>query len=122
MTGVVPEEAHPVSFLDDVVHQRARLGILSVLEEAEQADFTYLRKTLKLTGGNFGRHLEVLVGAGYVQLHKSYNGRRTRTWANITPGGRQAFLAEITALRALVAGVEKRGRLWPEVTTARDAA
>jgi len=111
VTGAPPEEAHPVSSLDDVVHQRARLGILSVLEEAGKADFTYLRKTLKLTDGNLGRHLEVLVGAGYVQLHKTYNGRRTKTWANITPGGRQAFLAEITALRALVADVEQRGRL-----------
>jgi len=111
VTGAVPQEDHPVSSLDDVVHQRARLGILSVLEEAEQADFTYLRKTLKLTDGNLGRHLEVLVGAGYVQLHKSYNGRRTKTWARITAPGRQAFLAEITALKALVSEVEQRGVL-----------
>lgn len=109
MNEVPPQESHPVSSLDDVVHQRARLGILSILEEAEQADFAYLRRALALTDGNLGRHLEVLVGAGFVTLHKSYNGRRTKTRATITKAGRQAFLAEITALRALVADVEQRG-------------
>ena len=108
MTEVPPQQAHPVAALDDVVHQRARLGILSILEEAEQADFTYLRDALALTDGNLGRHLEVLVGAGFITLRKSYNGRRTKTWATITNPGRQAFLAEITALRALVADVEQR--------------
>lgn len=103
MTEGLPQELHPASSLDDVVHQRARLGILSVLAEAGEADFTYLRRTLGLTDGNLGRHLEVLVGAGFVDLRKSYDGRRTRTWARITPRGRQAFISEITLLRLLVA-------------------
>ena len=85
-----------------MVHQRARLGILSILAEADDADFTYLRRSLSLTDGNLGRHLEVLVVAGYAQLRKGYDGRRTRTWVSITPPGRQALMAEITVLRALV--------------------
>ena len=92
-----------------MVHQRARLSILSILEEAGQADFTYLRDALALTDGNLGRHLKVLVGAGFITSRKSYNGRRTKTWATITNPGRQAFLAEITALRELVADVDQRG-------------
>ena len=55
-----PEQAaggHPALGLDDVVHQRTRLGILAVLAEATEADFIYLRKVLGLTDGNLGRHL-----------------------------------------------------------------
>jgi DNA-binding MarR family transcriptional regulator len=97
---------HPAAALDEVVHQRARLGILSILAEAEDADFAYLRRTLGLTDGNLGRHLEVLVDAGYVTLRKGYDGRRNRTWASITPRGRQALLAELMVLRTLVARLD----------------
>ena len=97
---------HPAAALDEVVHQRARLGVLSILAEADDADFTYLRRALGLTDGNLGRHLEVLVEAGYVNLRKGYDGRRNRTWASITPRGRQALLAELTVLRALVAQLD----------------
>lgn len=101
------DEAHPASGLDDVVHQRARLGILTVLAEAKEADFSYLKRTLDLTDGNLGRHLEVLVGAGYVTVDKAYDGRRGRTWARITDHGRQALWAEVRALESLIADVRR---------------
>ena len=102
MSEAADGATHPAAALDEVVHQRARLGVLSILAEADDADFTYLRRTLSLTDGNLGRHLEVLVEVGYVNLRKGYDGRRNRTWASITPRGRQALLAELTVLRALV--------------------
>jgi len=97
----------------------ARLVILSILEEAEEADSTYLRKALGLTDGNLGRHPRVQVGARYVQLHESCNGRPTKTGANITPRGRQAFLAEITALKPLVVDVKRRSRLQSDEEVVR---
>jgi len=96
-------EPHPLSRLDETVHQRARLGILAVLSERTDADFAYLKRALALTDGNLGRHLEVLVGSGLVALRRGYDGRRARTWARLTPAGRQALLAELELLRSIAA-------------------
>ena len=47
-----PPEQHPLSRLDETVHQRARLGILAILAETRDADFTYLKQALQLTDGD----------------------------------------------------------------------
>ncbi|MGH9062381.1 MAG: winged helix-turn-helix domain-containing protein [Acidimicrobiales bacterium] len=85
-----------------MVHQRVRLGLLSVLVEADHAEFTYLRQALELSDGNLNRHLAVLAEAGYVQSHRDMSDRRPRTWVSITPAGRRAFHSELAALQALV--------------------
>ena len=59
---------HPTNGLDDTVHQRVRLGVLTILSESRRADFTYLRDSLELTDGNLARHLQVLGDAGYVRI------------------------------------------------------
>ena len=94
--------SHPALGFDDVVHQRTRLGILAVLAEATEADFTYLRKVLDLTDGNLGRHLEILEGAGLITINKGYHGRRPRTWATITAEGRRALRRELASMQALM--------------------
>jgi DNA-binding MarR family transcriptional regulator len=95
--------SHPTTALDDVIHQRVRLGILAVLAEAQHADFNYLRETLSLTDGNLSRHLQVLEDAGYVKLRKVFEGKRPRTWVTATKLGRDAFAREVAALSELVA-------------------
>ncbi|GAB7044050.1 MULTISPECIES: transcriptional regulator [Catenuloplanes] len=97
-----PEPAHPALDLDDAVHQKTRLALLTVLDEAGQADFPYLRKVLNLTDGNLGRHLDVLAQQGLVEITKGYAGRRPRTWAAITPKGEAALAAEMSVLAALL--------------------
>jgi len=92
---------HPTNGLDDTVHQRHRLGILTITAEA-RADFGYLRDALGLTGGNLSRHLTVLEEAGLIQVEKGYAGRRPRTWVGITGAGRAALAAEVAALAELV--------------------
>ncbi|MFM6849950.1 MAG: winged helix-turn-helix domain-containing protein [Terrabacter sp.] len=96
------ETPHPTSGLNDVVHQKARLGILAVLAETERADFTYLKSMLDLTDGNLGRHIEVLAGSGLVHVEKGYAGKRPRTWVTITRAGRHALAEEMTAIRELL--------------------
>ena len=96
---------HPSLGLDDVVHQRVRLGILAVLAEAPKADFGELRSILKLTDGNLSRHLTVLEDAGYVNQEKMFEGKRPKTWVSITKAGKKAFDDEVAALRALLDGV-----------------
>ena len=48
-----PPSTHPVARLDDLVHQRVRLGLLSVLAEVDRADFTFLRDRLGLSDDEF---------------------------------------------------------------------
>jgi DNA-binding MarR family transcriptional regulator len=104
---------HPTTDLDEVVHQRARLGILAILTEANEVDFGYLRQTLKLTDGNLSGHLQVLERAGLVTLTKGYEGKRPRTWVHVTKLGRDAFRAELAALKQLVQHFEQPGTNSP---------
>ena len=99
--------SHPSQRLDDVVHQRVRLGILAVLSEADEADFSYLKKALGLTDGNLSRHLQVLEESGLVRSRKTFDGRRPRTWLTATKRGRAALDAEVVALRELLAGLDQ---------------
>jgi DNA-binding transcriptional ArsR family regulator len=93
---------HPTNGIDDLVHQRHRLGILTITAEAQLADFGYLQEALGLTPGNLSRHLTVLDDAGLVQVEKGYEGRRARTRVRITRDGRAALSSELAALTELV--------------------
>ncbi|HVS67454.1 MAG TPA: transcriptional regulator [Mycobacteriales bacterium] len=94
--------SHPTADFDDAVHQPTRLAILVVLHEAGRADFGYLKRTLDLTDGNLGRHLESLEGNGLIELAKGFEGRRPRTWAKLTPRGKRALDDELSAMRTLL--------------------
>lgn len=91
-------DEHPLGDLDELVHQRTRLGILAMLREAAKVDFVRLRDTLGLTDGNLARHLQVLAEAGLVTTRKA----QARTWVSLTAAGKKAFDRELAALRALV--------------------
>jgi DNA-binding MarR family transcriptional regulator len=93
---------HPTNGIDETVHQRHRLGILTITAEAQRAEFGYLREALGLTPGNLSKHLTVLEQAGMVEVEKGYTGRRPRTWVRITAQGRAALAAELTALTKLL--------------------
>ncbi|MFC3500612.1 transcriptional regulator [Micromonospora krabiensis] len=108
----VPEEAesqHPVTGLDDVVHQRVRLGILTIVHEARRVEFGYLRTQLRLTAGNLSQHIGVLEAAGLVQVEKGYAGKRGRTWITLTAAGHAALADEMARLKVLIARVETAG-------------
>jgi DNA-binding MarR family transcriptional regulator len=94
--------AHPVNGLDDVVHQRVRLGILAVTQQARRVEFTFLRTTLDLTAGNLSQHLSVLENAGLITIDKGYDGKRPRTWIQLTKAGRTALHSEIATLKTLI--------------------
>lgn len=109
---------HPTRRLDDVVHQRTRLGILTVLSEADQADFNTLASLLNLTPGNLSRNLRVLEEHGYVHIEKTFEKRRPRTWVSATPEGLRVLQEEVAALREVIAQVERAARRAPRSRTA----
>jgi DNA-binding MarR family transcriptional regulator len=102
------DSAHPATKLSEVVHQRTRLGILTVLSECGRADFSYLKTLLQLTDGNLGRHLEILAGEKLISITKGYEGRRPRTWAEITKKGNAALVDQMAAMKQLVKQFESR--------------
>ena len=103
MTLEHPPAAHPTAGLDDVVHQRNRLGILTVVAEADEAEFSFLQDVLGLTAGNLNRHLAVLSEAGLITLRKKdTRGGRPKTWVKITESGRKALAREMSALEQLL--------------------
>ncbi|MGI8415274.1 MAG: winged helix-turn-helix domain-containing protein [Nakamurella sp.] len=97
---------HPAHGLNEVVHQRTRLGILVVLAEGSRVQFGFLQKSLMLTDGNLSRHLKTLEDVGYVHVEKGYEGRRPRTWLRITRQGQRALRVEIDLLKQLVTRIE----------------
>ena len=94
--------SHPTAGFDDTVHQPTRLAIMVILKEARRADFGYLKRTLGLTDGNLGRHLNSLEHAELITLEKGYEGRRPHTWATLTPAGRKALDTELRQMEQLV--------------------
>jgi DNA-binding MarR family transcriptional regulator len=107
---------HPAAGLDETVHQRHRLGILTIAAEVGRVDFGYLRRTLDMTAGNLSRHVTILDEAGLIDVEKGYEGKRPRTWISISPGGRKALAVELAALRALVSAVERAIPVRPQTT------
>jgi DNA-binding MarR family transcriptional regulator len=104
LKGAGPDEpgVSPAANLNDVVHQRVRLGLLAVLHEMRTADFSYLRSVLQVTDGNLGQHIEILQRNGLVEVTKGYEGKRPRTWVAITRAGDKALRSEVDALKRLL--------------------
>jgi DNA-binding MarR family transcriptional regulator len=101
---------HPSRALDEIIHQKNRLGILAVLAEADYADFGYLKEILDLTDGNLSRHLQVLEEAGLVAIEKDFQGKRPRTRARSTRQGRKALSNHLKAMQELINRVNKEKR------------
>ena len=77
--------------VDRLIHEPARLAVLSLLFVVESADFLFLRRQTGLTQGNLSSHLGRLEEAGYVEVEKGFQGKRPRTTLRMTPEGRRAF-------------------------------
>ena len=97
-------EDFDIGRIDEVIHGRVRLGIMAYLSGVESADFGELKARLQTTDGNLSVHLRKLEEAGFVAVSKSFQGRKPLTRASMTEAGRDAFLAYLDAMSALVAG------------------
>ena len=91
-----------VNRLDDAIHGRLRLGIMAYLMDAEAADFNELKSVLDATQGNLSVHLRKLEDAGYVEIVKSFSGRKPLTRVHITQAGQVAFAGYLETLSKLV--------------------
>ncbi len=76
--------------LDKLVHEPARLVILSVLMSCEQADFLFVQRLSGLSKGNLSNHLTKLEEGELIQIEKTFVGKTPRTYLRITEKGRRA--------------------------------
>lgn len=95
-------EASRVSRLNVVIHERGRLGIMSVLAAQPALSFSELKAYLDLTDGNLSVHLRILEEAGYVSIEKAFVDRKPRTTVRITKKGRAAFSHYVDVLQEIV--------------------
>jgi DNA-binding HxlR family transcriptional regulator len=94
--------------LDRVIHEKARLGLLtSLMTHPKGLSFADLKQLCALTDGNLSRHLQVLQEAGLVEVIKGYEGNRPHTTCRLTKSGRKRFLDYLAVLEQLVRDAAK---------------
>ena len=93
--------------LDPLLHERARLAIVSMVAAVDSLTFTELRTALEMTDGNLSVHLQKLEDKGYVKIEKKFVGRKPQTTCRLTRTGRDALTRYLDQLEAIV----KQGRV-----------
>jgi len=88
---------------DELIHAPTRLSIVSLLAATEWADFKYLRDSVGLSDSALSKQLTTREEAGYVDIRKSFVGKRPRTSVKLSPQGQRAFAAHVAALQEIVA-------------------
>ena len=92
------DQEHPINegwadltSVDKLVHEPARLAVITILSVIESADFLYLQKATQLTKGNLSVHLGKLEDAGLIEISKTFQGKIPRTLCRLTMKGKEAF-------------------------------
>lgn len=95
---------NPETFLqlDRVIHEKGRLGIMSLLAASPEVAFTDLRDALAMTDGNLTTHIRTLQEAGYLSVTKAYQNNRPLTTCSLTAQGKKAFADYINLLEQIV--------------------
>jgi DNA-binding MarR family transcriptional regulator len=85
------ENLRSVTDLDRLIHEPARLLILTILSPVASADFLFLQRETGLTKGNLSAHLSKLEEAGYIKIEKTFKGKLPLTVCKLTPAGKKAL-------------------------------
>ena len=98
-----PDSRFAYDGLDRVIHERARLSVLtSLVTHSKGLLFGELKDFCALTDGNLNRHLQVLEGAKLVSVTKRYEGNRQQTICKITSLGRRRYLGYLEVLEQVI--------------------
>ena len=88
--------------LDSLLHSELRLAVMSLLLSVEEADFPYIKEQTGATAGNLSVQIDKLQQAGYIEVTKSFEGKRPKTTCRITKVGIKAFEAYVNALKSYI--------------------
>ena len=86
--------------LDPLLHAELRLAVMSLLIGAEEAEFPYIKEQTGATAGNLSVQIDKLSAAGYIDVEKTFKGKRPCTICRMTDKGRQAFEEYVEALKS----------------------
>jgi DNA-binding MarR family transcriptional regulator len=107
--------------LDRVIHERARLSVLtSLITNPKGLTFGDLKQLCSLTDGNLSRHLQVLEKAKLVEIVKGHDCNRPQTLCRITPSGRKRYLEYLSTLEQVVRDAAKGTKDKPAASLLRD--
>lgn len=90
------------NLIDETIHQRTRLAIMASLAGVESMEFNDLKAELGLTDGNLSTHASALEKAGFVQIVKSFRGKKPLTRLSMTAKGRKAMENYVGLLRRIL--------------------
>jgi DNA-binding transcriptional ArsR family regulator len=99
------EDLQPLSEIDKLIHEPARLMILATLHAVESADFLFVERQTGLTRGNLSSHMGKLETAGYIEIKKEFVDKIPRTLPRITDEGRAALLAYTDNMKRVLDGL-----------------
>ncbi len=88
--------------LDDIIHSRIRLAVMSVLISIDEAEFTFLKNKVNATDGNLSTHLKKLEDAGYISVKKIFIDRKPLSRYLLTQKGKKAFEIYIKKLENMI--------------------
>ena len=109
--------------LDRVIHERARLSVLtSLITNRKGLIFNDLKELCSLTDGNLSRHLRVLETEGMVAIEKGHDRNRPQTICRITPEGRKRYLEYLLTLERVVKDAAKGSKEKASSNQLRDLA
>lgn len=91
--------------IDRIIHEPARLIIMSYLYVLDRADFLFLKQQTKLTWGNLSSHITKLENAGYVEVIKKFVDRKPYSLLQLTQAGREAFEKYQSQMRHMFDGM-----------------
>lgn len=117
MTPIEPDDAagrYAYEGLDRVIHEKARLGILtSLATHPAGLRFNELKSLCALTDGNLNRHLQPLQESGLVEVWKGTHLNRPQTLCRITEAGRQRFIEYLGELERVIADAQQAAQPAP---------
>jgi DNA-binding transcriptional ArsR family regulator len=93
--------------LNRIIHEPARLAIMTILYASDEADFVFLSNSTGLTKGNLATHIAKLEEAGYITVAKTFRGKLPHTAYSLTPQGRTAFARYYRELKEITKRVGK---------------
>jgi DNA-binding MarR family transcriptional regulator len=97
--------------LNRVLHEKARLGIMtSLVTNPRGLLFGDLKELCSLTDGNLSRHLSVLQEAQLIEVWKTFEEKRPQTHCRVTDEGRRRYLDYINVLESVVADALRGAR------------
>lgn len=84
--------------LNPLLHSQLRLAVMSILMNVDEADFVYIKNVTNSTAGNLSAQIEKLRLAGYIDVKKSFQGKKPHTSCRITPLGKEEFFLYVDSI------------------------